>query len=276
MVAACRPPRRLEVLLARAILALADAEVEPMALARVAQRAEHIAMGVPCGIQDQVSVVWGGVVGLDVRDGSVEVLSLPAATSVVVVDSGVARTLEGSPWVTYRAETLATADRLGVDVLRDVPLDHVATDRRARHVVTEIDRATRFIEAMRAGDPVAAGELMVASHRSSRDDFGSSTPELDLLVDELMVAGAHGARLTGGGFGGCVVALVPDARAEEISAAVVRIATAATGHAVQRAPRRTGPRCRRDHLTALTSCGGRRPIRRAPRRLASPTCVRAA
>ena len=93
-----------------------------MALARLAQRAEHLATGVPCGIQDQVSVVWGGVIGLDVREAAVVSLSLPAGTSVVVVDSGVTRTLEGSPWATYRAETLATADRLGVEVLRDVPL----------------------------------------------------------------------------------------------------------------------------------------------------------
>jgi galactokinase len=173
------------------------------------------------------------VIGLDVADGTVTPTSLPTGCAVLVVDSGVPRTLEGSPWVTYRAETLATAARLGRGVLRGVPPEAVADDPRGRHVVSEIDRAQQFLVALAADDAVAAGSLMVASHRSSRDDFGSSTAELDLLVDRLLAEGAYGARLTGGGFGGCVVALVAREDAGRIAERVVAHAAAATGREVR-------------------------------------------
>ncbi len=223
----------IEVLIARAVAASAGVSVDPLGLALWAQRAEHVATGVPCGIQDQVSIVWGGVIALDVRTRTVSPLTLPAGTSVVVVDSGVPRALEGSPWAAYRAETFATARRLGHDVLRDAHPDEVASDPRARHVVAEIARAEEFIAALGRSDATAAGELMIASHASSRDDFGSSTVELDRLVDELVAAGAHGARLTGGGFGGCVVALVPSDRAATIVDHVVEVAAASTGRVVR-------------------------------------------
>jgi galactokinase len=218
--------------------------VEPIAASTiidVAQRGEHLATGVPCGIADQTSIVVGGVILLDARDRSIEPLVLPVGASVVVVESGVSRTLEGSPFAARRAEALATADRLGLATLRDASLADVATEPRARHVVSEIDRVERFAEALRAGDLESAGRLMVASHRSSRDDYGSSTPELDLLVDEMVAAGAYGARLTGGGFGGCVVGLVSEADAHDACDRVVGAYTARTGigataHVVAPAP----------------------------------------
>lgn len=183
---------------------------EPMQLAMAAQRAELVATGVPCGIQDPAASVLGGVALLDCRDLSVERLALPSGVAVAVVDSGVRRTLEASPWTARREASFDAARQAGVRVLRDATLDQVRHHPQGRHVVEEIDRVWAFADALRAGDPVRAGELMVASHRSSRDLYGSSIPALDDLVDQLMTRGAFGARLTGGGFGGCVVALVPD------------------------------------------------------------------
>ncbi len=103
----------------------------------------------------------------------------------------------------------ASAERLGLASLRDAVQAQVADDPRARHVVSENARVVSFVDALRAGDVDALGPLLLASHASLRDDFEVSTPELDLLVDLLVEHGAHGARLTGAGFGGCVVALVP-------------------------------------------------------------------
>jgi galactokinase len=205
-------------------LALADAAgmaLGPLDLARTAQSAEHVALGVPCGIQDQLTSITGRpghAVRLDCRTLTAEPLPLPPELGLVVVHSGVARTLEGSPWLTRRAESFDTAAQLGLSVLRDARAEQVADLPRGRHVVSEIARAAAFADALRAGDVDALGPLLLASHASSRDDMQVSIPELDALVDALVAGGALGARLTGGGFGGCVVALVPADDASEIAA----------------------------------------------------------
>jgi len=196
-------------------LALADAAAFPLhgvELARGAQRAEHLATGVPCGIQDQRTSVCaraGHAVFLDCRTLDVEHLPLPPELSVLVVHSGVPRTLEGSPYAQRRAESEAVAARLGLRVLRDATLEQVRDIPRGRHAVTEMQRAQDFARALRGRDLEALGPLMLASHASSRDDMEVSIPALDVLVECLVEAGAYGARLTGAGFGGCVVALGP-------------------------------------------------------------------
>jgi galactokinase len=205
-------------------LALADRSgiaLDTNEVAHVAQRAEHLALGVPCGIQDQLTSLAGRsgcAVRIDCRSLVVEPIPIPRSIAVVVVHSGVARTLEGSPWQQRREESLAVAHDLGLRVLRDARPDQVAGRPRGRHAVNEIGRVVEFAGALRAGEVDALGPLMLASHASSRDDMEVSIPELDTLVDVLMEAGAHGARLTGGGFGGCVVALVPRDEAEAIAA----------------------------------------------------------
>jgi galactokinase len=118
---------------------------------------------------------------------------------------------------------MAVAERLGLRVLRDARPEQVSEERRGRHAVSEIERVLAFARAFRDGDVAGAGELMLASHASSRDDMEVSTPELDALVEALTDAGAFGARLTGAGFGGCVVALVPAARADAIAARVTDV-----------------------------------------------------
>ncbi|HEY5171086.1 MAG TPA: galactokinase, partial [Acidimicrobiia bacterium] len=196
-------------------LALADAAgfpLESTELARAAQRAEHVATGVPCGIQDQMTSVCGRAdhaVFLDCRTLEVEHLPMPPELSVLVVHSGVPRSLEGSPYAQRRAESERVAADLGLRTLRDATFEQVREFPRGRHAVTEMQRVREFATALRARDLDALGRLMLASHASSRDDMEVSIPELDVLVECLVAAGAFGARLTGAGFGGCVVAIGP-------------------------------------------------------------------
>ncbi|MCC6226678.1 MAG: galactokinase [Microthrixaceae bacterium] len=190
---------------------------DPLTLALACQRAEHAATGVPCGIQDQLAIVFGGVAQIDCRTLESEPLVLGEDVALLLVDSGVVRQLEHSPWADRRAESFRQSRLLGVELLRDMPSNADLDDLPlARHVVEEIGRVRDFAVALREGDMVGAGSLMTASHESSRDLWRSSLPQLDLLVDELVTAGAYGARLTGGGFGGSVVALC---RAESAGAA---------------------------------------------------------
>ena len=187
----------------------------------------------PCGNQDQLASVFGRAghaLLLDCRTLEIEPLPLPAELRVLVVHSGVPRTLEGSPYAQRRAESIAVGTRLGA--ARAARRDARAGARPARAAATRSPRwraCARSRDALRAGDLDALGPLMLASHASSRDDMEVSTPELDALVECLVDAGALGARLTGAGFGGCVVALVPAERADAIATAATAAYRDATG-----------------------------------------------
>ena len=189
----------------------------PIELARLCQRAEHRATGVPTGIMDQLTAV-AGVEGhallIDCTTLEVTPVPLPDGVDVVVVDSGQRRSLVTSAYA-ERAAQCAAAEAV-VGPLRMATMDAVAgiadaaVRRRARHVVTENARVAAFAAALEAGEMAAAGRLMAASHASLRDDFEVSTPVVDALVARLAgVPGVLGVRMTGGGFGGCVVALAP-------------------------------------------------------------------
>lgn len=209
-----------EVACALALADVAGFAIAGHELAFAAQEAEHVATGVPCGIQDQMAAVHGRAghaLFLDCRSLEIEQVPLPAELAVVVVHSGVPRALEATPYAQRRAESFAAAEAIGVRVLRDATFDQVRDLPRARHAVTEMARVREFADALRAGDLDRLGPLMLASHASSRDDMGVSIPELDVLVECLVAAGALGARLTGAGFGGCVVALVPAPDADRIA-----------------------------------------------------------
>jgi galactokinase len=187
----------------------------PLELALACQRAEHLASGVPSGVMDQLASaagVEGHALLLDCESYEITPVPIPDGVEVVVVHSGQARTLVGSPYADRRRDCEAAAAIVGP--LRRASLADVsrlADDRlrrRARHVVTENERVLACADALRAGDLAGAGTLMAASHRSLRDDFEVSTPALDTLVERLSATpGVYGARLTGAGFGGCVVAL---------------------------------------------------------------------
>lgn len=188
-------------------------------LARLGQRAEQRASGVPCGIMDQLASA-GGRAGhallIDCHTLDIEEIRVPEGCEIRVIHSGQPRALTSSAYGERRA-ALETAEAvLGpLRLLRTNDLASAAEQLddevllgRVRHVVTENDRVRRFAEALGRADLHAAGQLMGASHRSLRDDFEVSTAALDDLVDRLEASdGVHGARLTGAGFGGCVVAL---------------------------------------------------------------------
>ncbi len=191
-------------------------EGTPLALAQLGQVAEQRASGVPCGIMDQLASaagVDGHALRIDCTTLSVTPVPIPADVEVVVVDSGQRRELATSAYAERAAACQAAQRELGP--LRSASLADVARladgviRRRARHVVTENGRVDELVAALSAGDRRTMAMLMAASHASLRDDFEVSTPVLDALVERLdSTDGVIGARLTGAGFGGCVVSLV--------------------------------------------------------------------
>jgi galactokinase len=218
----------LEVVVGVSLCAAADLELEPLELAALCRRAEHRAVGVPSGIMDQAASILGRdghAVLLDCGTLEHETVPLPDGHVLLVIDSGVRRQLETSGYA-KRSQELAEA----VPVLRgrrpaDVDpgeldgllqgLDPIPA-RRLRHVVTENDRVRRTVRAMRREDLDEVAELFEASHTSLRDDYEVSIPELDALVELARTAGSTAARMTGGGFGGAIVALVPATRADAV------------------------------------------------------------
>lgn len=209
-----------EVAVALALCDVAGFAVGRVELAVACQEAEQLATGVPSGVMDQLSSLCGAAGAAlltDCRSLATEEVPLPVGLGVVAVHSGVARTLEATAYAERRAACEAAARALGLASLRDATFEQVRDDPIARHVVTENARVQATAEALRDGDVERVGALFAESHASLRHDFGVSTPELDVLVEELERAGAHGARLTGAGFGGSVVALAPSEDAETIA-----------------------------------------------------------
>jgi len=210
----------LEVGCALALGDAADWGLPPAELAAACQRGEQLATGVPSGVMDQLSSLSGRAghaLLVDCRSLEIETIPLPADLAVLVVHSGVPRTLAGTAYAERRAACETIAAELGLRSLRDASLDEVADRPLARHVVTENARVHETARALQSGDRAALGTLFSASQASLRDDFLVSTPELDVLVEELVAAGALGARLTGAGFGGCVAALVEEERVEAVA-----------------------------------------------------------
>ncbi len=190
-------------------------------MAKLCQRAENEFAGVQSGLLDQASSVFGRrgeIVHLDFKSEQVRTLPFPVGLALVVADSGAKHQLAESAYNTRRSECAAAAKALGVDSLRDVSLENLRASRpdldplfyrRALHVAEENDRVTAAVTAVQNGDEEALGALMNASHESSRVNFENSTAELDSLAAfARSLPGVLGARLTGGGFGGGIVALV--------------------------------------------------------------------
>jgi len=202
----------------------------------LAQRAENAYVGVPCGIMDQSAATLcreGHALFLDCR--SLDTDHVPfalagAGLAVLVIDTRAPHRLVGGEYAQRRETCEAAARTLGIAALRDVDdldaalaaLPDDVTRRRVRHVVTENDRVLRTVERLRAGQPEAIGALLDASHASLRDDYEVTVPELDVAAATAGAAGALGARMTGGGFGGCVIALVRAPEADDVANAVTR------------------------------------------------------
>jgi len=198
-------------------------EGTPLELALACQEAEHRASGVPCGIMDQLASatgVEGRALFIDCTSMETRLVTLPDDVEVIVVNSGQARELVDSAYAERRDSCEAAAAIIGP--LRKASMDVIdklgdpILQMRARHVISENQRVLEFVDALEANDLGAAGKLMTASHNSLRDDFEVSTSVLDALVTKLNATpGVFGARLTGAGFGGCVVALAsPDSPVE--------------------------------------------------------------
>jgi galactokinase len=223
----------LEVAFGYAALSLAGVEIDRLRLALAAQRAEVEFVGMRCGVMDQFIACLGQAehsLLIDCRHLTYRLVPVPGDVAIVVADSGVRRGLRDSEYNARRAECEAAARHFGVEVLRDVDIGTFRSRagelpdpvrRRARHVVTENERTLAAVAAFESGDLTTVGRHMDASHASLRDDFEVSCPELDQLVEiARSVSGVYGARLTGAGFGGCIVALAHREAAEPLATAI--------------------------------------------------------
>ncbi|MFF1509188.1 galactokinase [Streptomyces sp. NPDC058326] len=226
----------LEVVTALALNDLFALGLSRPELARLAQRAENAFVGVPCGVMDQMASACaeeGHALHLDTRDLSYRQVPFDLAREglrLLVVDTRVKHALGDGAYAVRRAGCEAGARALGVRTLRDVSAAHLPASlarlsdetilRYVRHVVTDNARVERTIALLDAGDTRAVGPVLTEGHASLRDDLGVSCPELDLAVEAANAAGALGARMTGGGFGGSALVLVDTERAEAVAAAV--------------------------------------------------------
>jgi galactokinase len=208
-----------------ALALLQDRDLEPRELAQLCQRAENRYVGIPSGIMDQFASIFGrkhSAIELDCRNLEHRLVSLPEV-EFVAVNTMVKHALAGSEYRDRVRECAAAVAHIrtgnpSVSSLRDVPPDRLSSfiqglppviARRARHVVTENARVEAFVAASERSDLSAMGKLLVASHRSLQHDYEVSCPELDFLVDRsLLIPGVYGARMTGGGFGGSIVAML--------------------------------------------------------------------
>jgi len=239
----------LELAVLRALAAASDAGWEPLAAARLGQQAEHEFAGVACGIMDQMAVAVAmpdAALLIDCRSLETRHVPIPARARIVAFDSGVRRELTTSAYNERRASCERVVAALHqrhswVRALRDVDdglLAEVAPwldpgdVRRASHVIAENQRPAALADAFAAGDLARAGRLMLHSHASLRDLYEVSAPELDVLVDLASAEpGCAGARLTGAGFGGCVIALVEEGSVERVMSSVETGYESRTGRA---------------------------------------------
>jgi galactokinase len=205
-------------------------QIEPLQLARLCRQVENEFVGVNCGLLDQVSSVFGkrnSAIFLDCRAETVETVPFPDGVALLITHSGVKHALVGGEYNERREQCFSAAKKLGVVALRDVTstaLEEAREQltnleyRRAAHVVGETERVSQGIEFLRTANVRGFGELMFASHESSRTNFENSTEELDILVRIAREEeGVYGSRLTGGGFGGATVSLIPAAESERIA-----------------------------------------------------------
>jgi galactokinase len=226
----------LEVAVGQAMQALYQLPLDGVALALNGQEAENQFVGCNCGIMDQLISALGEkdhALLIDCRSLATRAVSVPEDIAVVIINSNVKRGLVDSEYNTRRQQCEAAARFFGVKALRDVSpdlffsiqheLDPIVA-KRARHVISENDRTLAAADALAAGDMRLMGRLMAESHASMRDDFEITVPPIDRLVDivKAVIGEQGGVRMTGGGFGGCIVALMPQALVAPVREAVAR------------------------------------------------------
>jgi galactokinase len=234
----------LECAVIGALTTAVGLRIDRIELARIAQRAENDYVGAPTGMMDQLASLCGEprkALMIDFREPTVRPVPFdPDASDValLLINSRAPHQHAGGEYAARRASCERAAADLGVTSLREVQDRGVSvlvgvTDpvdaRRARHILTDNQRVLDVVAALGQSDFGAIGEILTASQESMRDDFGITTAHIDLIADTAVRSGALGARMTGGGFGGCVIALVPDEGVDTVSDAV-RQAVADAGY----------------------------------------------
>jgi galactokinase len=238
----------IEVATGFALLDIAGVPVDRLELAQLCRRAENEFVGMRCGLMDQFASCFGEIghaLVLDCRSRNYQLLPLPESVKLVVCNTMVKHELAASEYNARRAEceeavSLLTGKSPGVRSLRDVTLDDLEREgdglpevirKRSRHVITENARVAEAASALQHADLKTFGRLMAESHRSLRDDYEVSCDELDLMVEiAARTEGCFGARMTGGGFGGCTVNLVTASDVASFSGVVAQAYAKATGH----------------------------------------------
>jgi galactokinase len=233
----------LEVVVGTALTTISGVSLSGQELARYGQRAENEFVGMNCGIMDQfISALGreGHALLLDCRSLEYKDVPIPDDTAIVIANSNVRRGLVDSEYNARRQECEAAATYFGVPALRDVSgqlfeqhaarLDPVVA-KRARHIISENARTIAAADALKSNDLTLMGQFMAQSHVSMRDDFEITVPPIDALVDIIgdVVGEQGGVRMTGGGFGGCVVALTPGLLVPEIKHVISKKYPAASG-----------------------------------------------
>jgi len=224
----------LEIAVGRALLEQAKHNIDPSELALIAQKAENQFVGCACGIMDQLISAKGQkdhALLIDCRSLDCTAISIPQDTAIIIVNSGVTHSHAGGEYNDRREQCEKAAMHYGVKALRDINEEELENNkaglddivyRRARHVVTENARTLAAAQALKSNDLQTLGKLMIQSHISMKDDFEITVPAIDQLADIMNSAinSDGGARMTGGGFGGCVVGLIKEENVEEIIDAI--------------------------------------------------------
>jgi len=233
----------LEVAVGTALARLSGLELDGKIIALTGQQAENDFVGMRCGIMDQFIAALGQkdhALLIDCRSLDYRAVPIPAGVAVIIANSNVKRGLVDSEYNTRRKECEAAAAHFGVPALRDVSPDVFALHadeleetvaKRARHVITENARTQAAADALTKGDLKEMGRLMAESHASMRDDFEITVPPIDTLVEIVteVIGDAGGVRMTGGGFGGCIVALAPQEFVPTVEAAIAEKYPVASG-----------------------------------------------
>ena len=226
----------LECAVLTALADINDLDIAGLDRAKLARRSENVFVGAPTGLMDQAAATLctaGHALFFDCRTYDSEQVRFELASAgleILVLDTKTPHALVDSEYAARRASCEEAARLLGVSALRDVTNLDAALDqlpdtvirRRVRHVVTENARVLEAVTALRAGRIADLAPLLDASHASMRDDFEITVPQVDLAVEVARASGALGARMTGGGFGGCIIALVPEGNVEHVGGDIAR------------------------------------------------------
>jgi galactokinase len=225
----------LELALARAFALVSDLKWNPVEMALLCQKAENHWVGISSGIMDQLISAMGKkdhALLIDCRSLETQQIPLQEGTRIVILDTATRRGLVDSAYNERREQCEAVASYFNVKALRDITLDQLEMNdgllnnqlyQRARHVISANQRVMDAVEMLKSGDAPALGQLMNESHTSMRDDFEISRDEMDHMVEIAQsLPGCYGARMTGGGFGGCAIALVDEDHVEGFQEEIVR------------------------------------------------------